>query len=179
TLARAIGLGVHAIEELLARRQVGLIDAVTVDVVFPAVIDTANAAFLIAAEEERGAAMRAAMIHDADAASRVAEGDQLFTEEHEAHRVAIGDELTGFERRQPIMAHEIAHRRARTDSAQDLGILQRRHGGGSPEASFGGAVFGTAPLASAISLRGAHGARLARLLGTHFATDFVGVTLRP
>src|SRR5579864_7530247 len=67
-LFRQIGLGFDLVEKLLAGGDVELVDAIAVDVVFPAVIDAANAVLFVAAIEERSAAMRAALIHDADAA---------------------------------------------------------------------------------------------------------------
>src|SRR6185312_2039231 len=56
------------------------IDAIAFDVEFPAVIDPAQAAFLVAAEEQRRGAMRAALIDEADAALRIAESDELLAE---------------------------------------------------------------------------------------------------
>src|ERR1700721_3949428 len=122
------------VHEGLGGRQIRLIDAAAIDVVFPAVIDAADAVVLVAAEEQRGAAMRTAVVHHADAARRVAKRDQLLAEEHEAHGIAVGLQLRGFEPGQPVMAHETAHRRAGTDAGENLGILQRRHGD-SPEYS--------------------------------------------
>ena len=46
-------------------------------------------ALLVAAEEQRGAAVRAAMIHHADAARAVAKRDQLLAEQHQAERRAV------------------------------------------------------------------------------------------
>ena len=68
-LVDLVGLGVDLVLEVLVRRHVGHVDAVAVDVEFPAVIDAAEAVFLVAPEEQRGAAVRAAMVHDADAPS--------------------------------------------------------------------------------------------------------------
>jgi hypothetical protein len=47
-LRRQIGLGADPVLELLALGQIGLIDAIAVDIVFPAVIDAAYAVLLVA-----------------------------------------------------------------------------------------------------------------------------------
>src|SRR5262249_13812209 len=72
-------------------------------------------AFLVATEEQRGAAMRAAVVHHADAAGAVAKRDQLFAQQHQAHRRAVALEFRGLRRRQPVAAHQVAHDRAGTD----------------------------------------------------------------
>ena len=56
------------------------VDAGAVDVELPAVIDAADAAFLVAAEPEIGAAMRAVLVDDADPAAAVAEGQQFLAQ---------------------------------------------------------------------------------------------------
>jgi hypothetical protein len=56
------------------RRRGRQVDAVAVNVEFPAVKGAANAALLVAAEIEAGAAMRAVRLDDADAAIGGAEG---------------------------------------------------------------------------------------------------------
>ena len=56
---------------------------------FPAVIDAAQAAFLVAAEEQRRAAMRTIGIDQTNLALAVAEGDQVFAEQPHAQRRAI------------------------------------------------------------------------------------------
>src|SRR6516225_8143980 len=58
-------------------------------VVFPAVIRTAQAVLFVAAEPQRHAAMRAELIHDADASEAVAEGDQPLAKEFHPHRRAV------------------------------------------------------------------------------------------
>jgi len=62
--------------KVLVCRQIGHIEAVAGDVVFPAVIDAAQTAFLVAAEEQRGTAMRAAMIEHTNLTRAVAKRDQ-------------------------------------------------------------------------------------------------------
>src|SRR5262249_32937610 len=62
------------------------IDALTGHIVFPAVIRAAQPALLVASKPERDAAMGAELVHQADAALRVAEGQQALGEKFYAHR---------------------------------------------------------------------------------------------
>src|SRR5579862_8682370 len=99
------------------------VDAVAVDVVFPAVIDAADAVFLVAPQKQRGAAMRAAVVHDPDPARTVAERDQLLAEQKQANWRAIRLQLRRHRRRQPVFAHQPAHHRAGPDADQILAVL--------------------------------------------------------
>ena len=78
-LHRLVGFRLHLLLEA-RRRQARHVQAVAGDIELPAVIDAANAALLVAPEEQRGAAVRAAVVHHADPAVAVAEGDQLLAE---------------------------------------------------------------------------------------------------
>src|SRR5579863_6614954 len=78
-----ISLGVDLVLEMLALRNIRHVEAVAVDIVFPAVIDAANAILFVAAVKERGATMRAALIHHADAARAIAKGDELLAEQQD------------------------------------------------------------------------------------------------
>src|SRR5260221_14664826 len=89
----------------------------------PAVIAAAYAALLDAAEFERGAAMRAVAMQEADAALAVAEDHQILAEDADRHRPA--GELRGHRHRLPEAAVILAARRAGTDMGQ-LGILGDR-----------------------------------------------------
>ncbi len=71
--------------------------------------------------------MRAAMIHHADLALRIAEGDQPFAQQDKPHRAAIGFQFVGFCRRNPVLAHEIAHHRAGSDTGQVFAVFCCRH----------------------------------------------------
>src|SRR5258708_30433538 len=53
--------GLHLVLEILVRRHARHVDAVAGDIVFPAMIDAADAAFLVASKKQRGAAVRAPM----------------------------------------------------------------------------------------------------------------------
>ena len=127
-LGHRIGLGADLVTELLMRRQVGHLEARAVGVVLPAVIDAAQPAVLVAAEEQRGGAVRAAVVEDSDAPLGVAERDQLLAQQHEAHRRAVGHELVRRRRRDPVLAHHLSHRRSRADAGQGLAVSYGRHG---------------------------------------------------
>ena len=100
------------------------VDAVAVDVEFPAVIDTANAALLVASEVERCAAVRAVRLDHSDFVIRVAKGDQILTEQAQAHGRAIRlGQLVGQHRRQPESSKQLAHRRSRPDTACEFVVF--------------------------------------------------------
>src|SRR5579863_6509654 len=65
---RRVGGEVDVLLELIFRRLVELIDALAFDVEFPAVIDAAQAAFLVTPEIERDAAVRAEFLDQPDTA---------------------------------------------------------------------------------------------------------------
>jgi hypothetical protein len=87
------------------RRQVRLVDAIARHVVFPSVIDTSNAAFLVASKEQRRAAVWATMIHNAGPAGTVAKRDQLLPEQHQADRRRIGHKFRAESSLKPILPH--------------------------------------------------------------------------
>ena len=66
------------------------VDAAAVGVELPAVIDAADAAFLVASKPEIGAAMRAILIDDADNTAGVAEGEQFLAHDDDLLRGAVG-----------------------------------------------------------------------------------------
>src|SRR5262249_6309024 len=104
------------------------IEHVAFDVELPAVVDAAEAAFFVAPEKQRRASMRAVLAHEPDAAVGVAESDQLLAEQAHARRRRVGRRnFLGQERGQPIPTHQLAHRRARTGSRQQLVLLFRKH----------------------------------------------------
>ena len=123
-----IGGEVDVLLELVLRRLVELIDAVAFDVEFPAVIDAAQPAFLVAPEIQRHAAVRAEFIDQTDAALAVAERDEVLAEQFDAHRraVRLGD-LPRQAGRDPIPPHRIAHRRAGPDAGDQFVFLRWQH----------------------------------------------------
>jgi hypothetical protein len=91
-LDHLVGLGLHLLHEA-GRRNAWHIHAIAGNIELPAVIDAAQAARLVAAEKQRGATVRTAMVHHADPAVAVAKGDELFAEQHQAHGGTIALEL--------------------------------------------------------------------------------------
>ena len=116
-LHHLVGLGLHLLLEA-RRRQARHVDAVARNVELPAVIDAANALFLVAPEEQRCAAMRTAVIHHADPAGAIAKRDEFLAEQHQANRRTIAHKLGRHQRRDPVAAHQIAHHGACADARQ-------------------------------------------------------------
>ena len=105
------------------------VDASAVGVEFPAVIDAADAAFLVAAEPEIGAAVRTILIDDADHASGVAKGQQLLAHHHDLLRRAVGfGQFFGEQHRQPEAAQQFAHAGAGPAFGQEFVVLGAEHG---------------------------------------------------
>ena len=126
-LVGGIGLHLDLVAELA--RLVHLLDALAGDVVFPAVIDAAQPVLLVAAEPQRRAAMRAELVDHADLAVGGAEGDEVLAQEPHADRRAIRlRQLPRQQRRNPIAAHGLAHRRPGADPGQTLVLFARQHG---------------------------------------------------
>src|SRR6202022_4985458 len=78
---------VDLVAELLGL--VHLIDAIAVDVEFPAVIDAAQARFFVASEPQRGAAVRAELVDQTDTALAVAKADQTLAQNVKTDRRAV------------------------------------------------------------------------------------------
>src|SRR5438105_8536273 len=90
-------------------------------------IDAADSAFLVASEEERGAAMRAAVVHHADPARAVAKRDQLLAKQHQPDRRAVALEFGGLRGRNPVLPHQLAHHRSGTDLREFLSFRSSCH----------------------------------------------------
>jgi hypothetical protein len=60
------------------------VGAVSFDVEFQPIIDAAQSALFVAAEEERGRAVRAALVEEPEPAVRVAEEDEILTQQADA-----------------------------------------------------------------------------------------------
>src|SRR5262252_4352629 len=105
------------------RRRVGHVYAIARRIVFPAVIDAANAVLFIAPEKQRRAAMRAAVVHDPDPARAVAECDQPFAKQHQPQRRAVAFEFRRHHRRDPVLPHHLAHWRTGADAEQIVAVL--------------------------------------------------------
>ena len=76
-LDRRVGGDVHLVAKLVFFGLVELVDARAGDIELPAVIDAAQPTFLVAAEEQRCAAVRTILVQQADASVRVAESDEV------------------------------------------------------------------------------------------------------
>ena len=103
---------------------VHLVHAAAVGIELPAVVDAPQPALLVASEEERDAAMRTELVEEPDAALGVAERDEVFAEELDAHgrTVRLG-QLPREQRGDPVPTHRVAHRRAGTNLRQELVVL--------------------------------------------------------
>ena len=113
------------------------LDHVAFDVEFPAVIEAAQPAFLVAREQQRGAPVRAVFVEHAEAALAVAEHHEILAEQAHLDRRAVGlGHLLGQAGRDPVAAHDLAHRRVALDAAQQIVFLRGHHGG----VSLGGRV---------------------------------------
>src|SRR6516225_11128491 len=95
-----------------ALRLGGHVDDVAFDVELPAVIETAQAAFLVASESKRGLAVRTKLAKQTELSFAVAERHEFLAKELDAHRRTAGFcNLFGEKRRDPVTPHQSAHRR--------------------------------------------------------------------
>ena len=98
------------------------------DVVLPAMIRAAQAAFLVAAEPQRHAAMGAELVDQSIAALAVAERQQPLREQLDPDRRRIVlRQLLGHQRRNPVAAEHLAHGRARTGLRQEIVLFFPEH----------------------------------------------------
>ena len=68
--------------------------------------------------------MQAVFVEHAEPALGVAEDDEVFAQQPGAHRRAVGlGHLLRQAGRQPVPAHELAHRRAAFDAAEKIVLL--------------------------------------------------------
>src|SRR5262249_17223274 len=83
----------------------------------------------VTAEEQRGAAMRAELFEQTDAAFRVAERHQVLAEQLHPDGRAVGlGQLPREQRRDPVTPDGIAHRCARADASDELVLFVGQHG---------------------------------------------------
>jgi hypothetical protein len=121
----------YLVLEQTARGFAGLFEAMAFDVELPAVVAAADAVFLDLAVIERGAAMAAAGVQQADAGVPVAKQHQILAEhaDFSGDIGGVGDEAD----RVPIAAEQFAHRRAPADRGQLGARRGRLHGVAGPE----------------------------------------------
>ena len=123
-----IGLVLDLLDEAGFRRFGRHLEDVAVHIDFPAVVKAAQAAFLVAAVDQRRAAVRAEFIEDADPTVGIAEDDEVLAEEPDLDRSAVG--LWHFldqAGRNPMMPEDAAHRRIAFDTAHQVVFLGRQH----------------------------------------------------
>ena len=120
-----LGLGLERLARIgLARH----IHHIAVHVEFPAVIETAQTAILVPAEGERRTAMAAEFIDRAETALCIAEHDQVFTQQAHTGRFTIAfGHFFRHAGRNPVLAHNAAHRRGGFDKAQKVVFFPGNH----------------------------------------------------
>ena len=126
------GVGPHP--DLLAerRRLARHVHAAAFGVVRPAVVDAAEGGVLVAAVVQRRAAVRAVLLHQADAPGGVAEGDQVLAQQPDpGGRAARLGDLGRQAGRRPVPAQQLAHQRPGPDTGQDLVVFRLKHAGAS------------------------------------------------
>ena len=129
-LDQRIGFQLDLFREAALFRLRRNLDALARHVIFPAMIRTAQAAFLIAAEPQRYAAMRAKFVDQAVAPIGVPKCEQSFRQQLYAHRRAfVLRKLFGEQRRDPIATEQLAHRRARASLRQQIVLFFSEHCG--------------------------------------------------
>ena len=126
--ARRIGQQLDRVLVRGLRRRGRQVDAVAVDVELPAVEGAAQAAILVAAVIEVGAAMRTVRLDDADPSVGLPEGQQVLAEQADLLRrsVAFGKFLRE-QRRHPEAPQHLAHGRALAGPGQERIVLLAEH----------------------------------------------------
>jgi hypothetical protein len=128
-LARRIRAGTHLVAEAALGGHRRHVHAAPVHVELPAVVGAAQAALLVPAEEQVGAAVRTHGIQQTHALVGVTERDEVFAEDLHAHgRAVTVGELLGEEDGLPEAAEEIAHRGPGAGAGEDLVVFRAQHG---------------------------------------------------
>src|SRR3546814_8398197 len=68
--------------------------------------------------------MRTGMIHKAEFSIGITEDDQVFTQQPDALRRTVDFQVPGQEERNPVQAHQLAHRGSGADPNQGFVILR-------------------------------------------------------
>src|SRR5262249_58775345 len=98
-------------------RLVHHVDAAAADVELPAVVDAAQPALLVAAEEERGAPVRAILVEQAHPALGIAEGHQVLAQKLDPDRWPVWlRQVPRDQRGDPVPTHGGPHRRVWPDA---------------------------------------------------------------
>src|SRR3569833_1188139 len=122
-----IGLDLHRFGQFRVLRLRRRIEALAVDVEFPTVKQAAQPALLIDAERKGGSAVRTMFVKQAAFAFAVHEADQVLAHQPDTHRLAVGREFVGQHGGHPEAPHEIAHRSARADPAEQFVVFVGEH----------------------------------------------------
>ena len=108
--------------------RIGQIDAIAINVELPTVIDTAEAALLIAAPEQVRAPVRAVGIQNADAAMTVPERNQIFAKDAQSDRRSVRfRHLGGQHHRQPKTPKQVPHCSSWADPNQQFVVFNGHH----------------------------------------------------
>src|SRR5262245_17175697 len=123
---RWVGRGTNLILEMQFARLIHHVDTAALNVELPAVVDTAQATLFIAAKKQRYPPMRTVLLEKPDTTGRVTKGYQVFAQQLDAHRWAIGfRHLPREQRRHPVPAHGLSHRHARTNTRDQFVFFVR------------------------------------------------------
>jgi len=117
-LARRIGFMLDLAREAAFRRLRRHLEHVAVDVEFPAVIEAAEPAILVAREHERGTPVRTQLVKHAKPSLAVAEDDEVFAQQpHLDGRAIRLSDLFRQAGGNPMPPHDLSHGRRGFDAA--------------------------------------------------------------
>ena len=123
----------HAGREPLGANGLGrALDDAARGIDLPPVVDASDGVALDASEGQRGAAVRAQLVKEADPAVLGPEGDVVLAEQaHRRRAVSVHEVRRHRERNPVVLAHEPTHRRVAVDARQQFVLPLRDHGRGS------------------------------------------------
>ena len=126
---RAVGTpcALNLVLEVALGWLVGHVDAVARGVELPAVVHAAHAALLRCAPKNSDAPRCGQFSVMNPGFRRVAPGDQVLAQDADALGLAVGLELPRVDQRQPVVPHQVAHRRPGADPRQQLSVFLRQH----------------------------------------------------
>ena len=126
-LAARISLEPDIVLETAAGRLGGHVRHAPGDIKFPAVIDTAQPALLVAGECQRRAPMRTSVVKEADRIVRGPKGDEIFAKQSNALWAAIRHQILRQQEGDPEQPEELSHAGTGTNPHQHLVIVTRQH----------------------------------------------------
>ena len=126
---QGIGFELDLLAEAALLRFGGDLDALAGVIVFPAMVGTAQTAFLVAAEPQRHPAMRTKLVNQSIAPLRIPECQESLRQQLDAHRrTFILGQFLGQQRRNPVAAEQPAAGRSRPSLHQQVVLLFPEHG---------------------------------------------------